>query len=106
MQIGQRNKRAVLYRATPAPDGQGGRDVTWAEYGRAWVNLIPLSGAEAILAGQVTGVLKTKLTMNFRDDVLVKDRAVIEGRTLEFDSVADVTGFNDELTFVCSETQA
>lgn len=104
--IGRLNKRAALQSATATTDGQGGRAKVWATFATVWALVEPLSGREALNAAQVTATYSTGVTIWYRADVSVKQRLVVEGRTLQIDSVQDPTGLKDELRLLCTEVQA
>ena len=104
--IGRLNKRAALQSATNATDAQGGHAKTWATYATVWAYVTPVSGRETLAAAQVTASYATAVVIWYRADVSVQDRIVVEGRTLQIESLQDPDGRKDELRLLCSEVQA
>lgn len=104
--IGRRNTLVTIQRRTSVTDTQGGAAWTWATLAREWVLIEPVSARESALVEQMTGTVSTVVTMNFRDDLSVKDRIINGSRTLEIESIQDPTAYGEELRVLCIEVTA
>jgi SPP1 family predicted phage head-tail adaptor len=70
-----------------------------------WAHERQLSGREALQAAQVIAVLSSVFEVHFRSDVSVKDRLIVEARTVQIEAIVDPTDTRRELWLTCSEVQ-
>jgi len=103
--VGEKRKRIRIEKAVSVPDGQGGHTNSFALRAVVYAHERPLSGGEALLAVQVTAVLRSVWEIWFREDVSVKDRIRYKARVLEVESYVDPTDERTELHLTCSEIQ-
>ncbi len=103
--VGEKRKRIRIEQKVSVPDGQGGTTTTYALRHVCFAHERPLSGGEALLAVQVTAVLRSVWEIWFREDISVKDRIRYKARILEVESYVDPTDERKELHITCSEVQ-
>lgn len=95
-----------------ARDSHGGSVVTWSTRATVWGSVSALSHRESVMAGQLTGELKSAVLIRYRSDVDITDRIIVIGsatradRTLQIESYQDPTGERVELRLLCAEVQA
>lgn len=105
LRAGDLRHRITIQSATTGSDGQGGTTKTWATLATVWAQVRPISGREAVQAGQMTSTLTTTVTIRSRTDVTVGQRVVHGSRTLAIASVQDPDGRSEQLALLCSEVQ-
>jgi SPP1 family predicted phage head-tail adaptor len=104
--IGSKRTRIQIERAVLTTDAQGGRATTWTPRCVVWAHERPLTGREALQAGQVTAVVSSVWEIWYRTDVSVKDRITVGTRTMAIAAVIDPTDTRKELHLAVSEVQA
>jgi len=107
---GQRSVKVTFQQQVLVSDGQGGNAVTYVDrVPSSWALVEPLSGREAIMAKQLTGVLLSALEIVYRSDLSITDRVKVPTpsgtRVLQLQSYQDPSGRRVELRIVAAEVQ-
>ncbi len=87
--IGKARQRVTIERATEVTDGYGQIAYQWATLADVWAKVETASGRERVIAEQLRGVATHLITIRGRLAVTPKDRAVFNGRVLNFLEVVD-----------------
>ncbi len=103
MSAGNKRNRVRIEQRVLTSDGQGGHVTTWTLRAVVYAHERPLTGREAIQAGQVTAVRQTVLEIWYRTDIDITDRVLIGTRTLAINDFFDPTDTRDDLFLFCSE---
>ncbi len=72
--------RVVIEAAEATPDGAGGETLAWETLATVWALIEPVSAAERVVAGRLTGVVTHRITLRFRDDVTGGMRVLFRGK--------------------------
>jgi len=70
-----------------AQDSYGAEIVSWVEFAAVWAGVRPLQGREFQASQGEQGEGTTEISLRWRDDVKVADRAVADGRTYDIEAV-------------------
>lgn len=105
VRAGSLRKRAKIQQIATAQNTFGEAEEAWTDVANVWVEENPLEGKEYFAAKQINAELTTKIRMRYRPDILIKPemRILLEGRTLEINSVVDIDGRKKVLELLCSE---
>ena len=77
---------AIIYRATLASDGMGGRTETWNAVGTVAARLYPTQGYssnERMAGAQDTSITKWWLSLPYDTDITAADLAKVDGRVIK-----------------------
>ncbi len=105
MRAGALRHRVLLESAVKVPDGGGGVVETWEEVAPLWVAIRPLSGREAMAAGQFASRLTHEITLRYRVLVLPEMRFRKGDRIFEIRAVMDVDERHRWLRVLCEELE-
>lgn len=97
------DRTAVVESPTATRDAYGATIPGWAEVATVRAAIGPVQGNELRLDGAVSAVQLHMLTLRWRADITAKCRVLIDGRTLNIRSMAEV-GRRRLLKLVCEET--
>lgn len=111
---GKLNKKIVIQRNTPAPDGEGGYTDAWAAdpVGGVWAMVKPVGGSERWLAERVTPGNRFRFVIRYRDDgngapyYSAEDQITYNGRTYGITSVVDIEDENRYIEIMALENRA
>lgn len=68
--VGELRDRVTLQVKSTAPDGQGGRAVTWGALATVWAAVVPLSARERLAAAAIGAQQLYTVVIRYRDDVV------------------------------------
>jgi len=105
---GDMRHQVIIKRGTSTDDGHGGRSASWAEVGRAWANLKPVSVNRALSYGLTLTNKAYEIDMVYENSKYTIDEdAILEvkatGQTLYIQSVLDVDMRNYRYTIFATE---
>jgi SPP1 family predicted phage head-tail adaptor len=98
-----------IERRADVSDGQGGITRSWIPWRTVWAAIEPLTGQEAMLAGQLEGKLSHRIRIRYPGNVSSSEtvrhtmRILHEGRQFNVRSVVDVNEDHRELHLMCEE---
>lgn len=101
--IGALRHRFALEIAQRAPDGAGGAIVTWSLVADIWSELTSATGAEIVVAENISGRVSHVVHMRHRSDVAPAMRLRSGARVLDIVAVLDVDGRGRFLECLCIE---
>jgi SPP1 family predicted phage head-tail adaptor len=104
--IGDLRARVRLEALVSTADSHGGTVSTWTLIATVAAAVWPVSGREAVLAGQMTAVSTAVVWIRWRTDLSVKDRVVFGARVLQIENIDDPDGRRTWLRLMCSEVEA
>lgn len=108
MQAGRMNQRCSLKRPVRSVDALGSTVITWADAGRVWCSVWPMSGSETREGGGTKAVVNHEVRMRRQSaPTLAADwRIVIGSRVLEIQNVLNVESQGAEWRLACVERPA
>lgn len=105
MRIGRLNKRIELQRISSdaAADRYGQKTEPWEAYATVWASVSPISGRELTQARQRQSSATHTIKIRNRSDTTAKNRAVMDSRVMNFESVIRPEERGDELVITAIE---
>jgi SPP1 family predicted phage head-tail adaptor len=105
MKVGSLRHRVSLESAATTADEGGGVIIVWEEIALLWVAIKPLSGREALTAGQFSSRLTHEISMRYRTLVLPEMRFRKGSRIFQIKAVMDVDEQRRWLRVFCEERE-
>lgn len=109
MRAGQLQYPVKIERRVEAADGQGGITRSWVPWRSMFAAIEPVTGDEAVLAGQLEGRLSHRVRIRYPGSVATLEsvrhtmRVLHEGRQFAVRSIIDVGEEHRELHLMCEE---
>lgn len=103
MDIGKLNRRVEILQFFKSRDEYGGEVGEWKAVAKAWVEIIPVSGTEQILAQQVTAEKVVKITMRYCPWLTVLHRIKYGSKVYEIVGEIDVRTAHSTTTLSAKE---
>lgn len=95
--------KLILQREVRTPDDIGGYNKTWTNVADIWAEIIPMSGSEKLLGGQIQAQLTHKIHLRYRDGVDASMRLVFENRAFNIRYITNVSENNELLEILAEE---
>ena len=104
---GHRRHQVALQHTTRATSATGFTD-TWATYATVWASVEPAAAArvERLVSNTLTVPVSHLVTIDYRDDVVAKDRVLFGSRALFIQGWQNDEERNKTLTLACEERAA
>ena len=83
-------QRVTIEQPSESADGAGGTTRSWTTLATVWAELLPLRGAENLLAFQQQAELTHRVTLRYRDDVTTAMRLSYDSRVFNIRSTRNV----------------
>ena len=103
MNIGPKRHRVEIQARAVSRDEYGGIAATWETVATVWGEVIELSGRELWQAAQVRPDLTSRVTIRYYEGLTPKHRLIVDGRTLNIESVINPDGRRREHQLLCKE---
>lgn len=104
MRLGDLRHLLSIERKTTTRDDDGSILTEWEEVGKAWAQVVPLTGRALEQAQRQEPRVSHRVVMRYRDDLSDKDRFVLKGtRTLNILGFTTLDESNDETIVMCEE---
>ncbi|MCH4894004.1 phage head closure protein [Sphingomonas sp. SFZ2018-12] len=100
------DRRIAFERATDTDNGRGGRTQVWTVHKRAWAEMIPLRGDEALRNAIEQNVQLWKVTIRWQAGITRQHRIRDQGRILDIETCERPTGSRDWLVITATEDRA
>lgn len=101
--LAARRVRLTLQKPVEVPDTLGGAAITFTDDVTLWAQVEALGGLEDTTAARVQGVIRTRITLRWRDDIKPAMRFRLGMRLFEISSVFDADAKRRNLTCLCEE---
>lgn len=99
-----RLRHQVQYQTrTQTKTASGQSKSTWGPSQARYASVVPMSGDEATIGGQESGVVTHEVTIRYHGGESPKDRIVFGTRVLEIRRIVNVDELNRKLVILCSE---
>lgn len=98
-----RHRLSILRRQPGVRDALGQPTTDFLEVGRAWAEVQPLAGREALLARQINAQITHRVRVRGRIEIRAADQLRLGARALEVISVADQDERRREQVLTCGE---
>lgn len=106
LRAGRLNRRVVIEKPVRVANGAGGFAKGWAPAGKAWAEMIPLRGDEALEHSVQRSTQIWKVTMRWRAGVDEQCRLIFAGKPLNIRTCEDPDGMRAELVMTCESGAA
>lgn len=104
MRAGKLNQRVQLYKKSVSRTTRGNEDITWQLIDTVWGSVESPDGTEYIAGEREQTEVRTVIRIRYRKQLTAVDRAVVETRTYDIQSVPpDPDGKKRELILICKE---
>lgn len=106
--VGSRNALVTILAPTDSQAASGEVTTSYAAFGTRWVRFEDLSGRESMIGQAAQSEATIRITMPWDqtlDAVTTRYRITFGSRTLEINSIANVSMRNRELVMMCTELQ-
>lgn len=101
LRAGRLNRRVQIEKPARVPNGAGGFVKGWEQIGKAWAEMIPLRGDEALEHSVQRATQIWKVTMRWRAGVNEQCRLLFAGKPLNITTCEDPDGKRAELVMTC-----
>lgn len=101
--IASLRERVTLQAQVETDDGAGGVIVTWNDVATVWAAIEPRSMQEAEVSGRLDGIVKHRVLMRHRTDILGGWRIVSASRVLRVLAARDADGRKRFTECLCDE---
>jgi SPP1 family predicted phage head-tail adaptor len=103
MNAGKLTKRVRLEAEVRFTDEGGGASTGWALVAEVFAAVVPLQGAERVVAMQLAANLTHRVEIRYRSGMDERMRVVYEGRVFGIAAVLDLDERHDEIHLLCEE---
>lgn len=103
MRIGSLNKLITIETYTETVDSFGGVTNVWAEYSKAWANIVPLSGSEKYVSAEKHATATHQITVRYLSGITPNMQIVYGARTFEIASIINVGERNKMMQLIVTE---
>ena len=101
--IGHLRLRLCLQKPIFTDDGAGGKNREWRTIDYLWARKRDSYGEEGDFAGQRQAIVKSKITIRFRNDISSAMRFLDGDRIFQIKAILDESGRKVFLTCLCEE---
>ena len=84
---GKLESRVKIMKKTKVRNSTGEMVDSWVEFGKAWGDVIQISGMDAIKADAITSVVKSSIRIRYKSGVVAGMRAVLRNETYDIRAV-------------------
>jgi len=99
--IGRLSHRLTLETPVRTPDGGGGWALAWEAVAEMWAAVEMSTGGERVEGGRLSGTVKARITIRYRDDVTPAMRFRNGGQVYEILNALDMDGRRRYLACDC-----
>jgi SPP1 family predicted phage head-tail adaptor len=103
MRAGSLRHRVTLQSVGSTYDDYGDLSDSWSTDASVWAAIVPVSGQETDIAGELSGVVTHKIKIRYKASVNPQNRITFDDRTFQIESVRNWQERNIYLELLCKE---